>query len=116
MSHPILVEGQYQDSPTKDPENYPASVLVSLLDDLRNQLWRPPGSIWLQPKNDPQSFLQESSRLTPVINNEEQARRCEYYRTHKTLFSVQKNMQNCYRPQEKRRVTTQWMEQYQRNT
>jgi len=77
MSHPILVEGPYQDSPTKEPENYPASVLGSLLDDLRNQLSRPPGSIWLQSKNDPQNFPQKSSRLTPGLNKEEQATRCE---------------------------------------
>ena len=37
-----------------------------------------------------------------------------YCRRHKTLFSLQKNMQNCCRPQEKRRVTTHWMEQCQR--
>ena len=37
-----------------------------------------------------------------------------YYRRHKTLFSLQNNMQNCYRPQEKRRVTTHWMEQCQK--
>ena len=77
MSHPILVEGPYPDSPTKEPENYSASVLGSLLDDLRNQLSRPPGSIWLQPKNDPQNFPLESSRFTPGLNKEEQATRCE---------------------------------------
>jgi len=76
MCHPILVEGPYPDSPTKEPENYPASVLGSLLDDLRNQLSRPPGSIWPQPKNDPQNFPLESSRLTPGLNKEEQATRC----------------------------------------
>jgi len=37
-----------------------------------------------------------------------------YCRRHKTLCSLQKNMQNCCRPQEKRRVTTHWMEQCQR--
>jgi len=37
-----------------------------------------------------------------------------YCRRHKTLFSLQKSMQNCCRPQEKRRVTTHWMEQCQR--
>jgi len=65
MSHPILVEGPYPDSPTKESQNYSASVLGSLLDDIRNQLSRPPGSIWLQPKNDPQNFPLESSRFTP---------------------------------------------------
>ena len=37
-----------------------------------------------------------------------------YCRRHETLFSLQKKMQNCCRPQEKRRVTTHWMEQCQR--
>ena len=76
MSHSILVEGPYQDSPTKDPGNFPAPVRGSLLDDLRIQLSRPPGSIWPLPKNDPENSPQESSRFTPGLNKEEQATRC----------------------------------------
>ena len=37
-----------------------------------------------------------------------------YCRRHETLLSLQKKMQNCCRPQEKRRVITHWMEQCQR--
>ena len=77
MSHPILVKGPYQDRSTKEPEDYSASVLRSLPDDLRNRLSRPLGSMWLQSKNDPQNFPQETSRLTRGLKKEERATRCD---------------------------------------
>jgi len=64
------------DCPTKDPEDYPASVLRSVLDDLRNQLSRPLGSIWLQSITDPQNFPQGTLRLTWGLHKWERETRC----------------------------------------
>jgi len=61
---PVAKNWGQMDCPTKDPEDYPASVLRSVLDDLRNQLSRPLGSIWLQSITDPQNFPQGTLRLT----------------------------------------------------
>ena len=57
---------------------YSQSVSVSVPQDIirGSAISRPLGSIWLQSKNDPQNFPQETSRLTRGLNKEERAMRC----------------------------------------